>query len=142
MLTHGFRARADVMATKLGIILSFFFFFFLSFFFFPSTYFSPRRGLPRKLKFGGSPNLTLTRRFSPKKNGEGTPPQKKLFQKIIFFSNSISSTQIVIPGWTAGGVRALWVSEHPLWRTRYCSSFFFFFFHARTFLPEGVCLGS
>ena len=25
--------------------------------------------------------------------------------------------QIVIPGWTAGGVCALWVSEHPLWRT-------------------------
>ena len=37
---------ADVVAIKLGIILS-------SFSFFPSTYFSPRRGLPRKLKFGG-----------------------------------------------------------------------------------------
>ena len=36
-------ARADVVATKLGIIL----------FLFPSTYFSPRRGFPRKLKFGG-----------------------------------------------------------------------------------------
>ena len=47
---HVVHARADVVATKLGIILlssSFF----LSFF--PSTYFSPRRGLPRKLKFGG-----------------------------------------------------------------------------------------
>ena len=45
------QARADVVATKLGIILLLF----LSFFFFliPSTYFSPRRGLPRKLKFGG-----------------------------------------------------------------------------------------
>ena len=43
--THVVRGRANVVATKLGIILSFFFF--------PSTYFSPRRGLPRKLKFGG-----------------------------------------------------------------------------------------
>ena len=24
--------------------------------------------------------------------------------------------QIVIPGWTEGGMRALWVSEHPPWR--------------------------
>ena len=37
---HVVRVRADVVATKLGIILSFFFF-------------SPTRGLPRKLKFGG-----------------------------------------------------------------------------------------
>ena len=37
------RARADVVTAKL--ILSFSFFF-------PSTYFSPRRGFPRKLKFG------------------------------------------------------------------------------------------
>ena len=36
----------DVVAIKLGIILSFSFF--------PSTYFSPRRGLPRKLKYGGN----------------------------------------------------------------------------------------
>ena len=59
--------------------------------------------------------------------GQGTPPPQK--KKIIFsqfqfrlktkISISILSTQIVIPGWTAGGVRALWVSEHPLWRTRY-----------------------
>ena len=47
------------------------------------------------------------------------PPTKKIIFKIIFFSISISSTQIVIPWWTAGGVRALWVSEHHLWRTRY-----------------------
>ena len=105
MLTHGFRAGADVVATKLGIILLLSFFFFL-----PCTYFSPRRGLPRKLKFGGWPNLTLTRRFSPKKNGEGTPPQKKI-SKNYFFSISILTA--------AGGVRALWVSEHPLWRTQY-----------------------
>ena len=38
------RARADVVASKLGIILLLFL---------PSMYFSPRRGLPRKLKFGG-----------------------------------------------------------------------------------------
>ena len=38
---------------------------------------------------------------------------------LLFFSISISSTQIIIPGWTAVGVRALWVSEHPLRRTRY-----------------------
>ena len=44
------RAGAEVVATKLGIILSLFL---LSFFFFPSTYFSPRRGLPMKLKFKG-----------------------------------------------------------------------------------------
>ena len=83
------------VATKLGIVLSFFFFFFLSFFLsfhvlgiihlflFPRTYFSPRLDLPRKLKFGGSPNLTLTRRFAQKRWGKGPPP-KKLFQKIIF----------------------------------------------------------
>ena len=45
-------ALADVVATKLGIILLLSFFLLL-FSFFPSTIFSPRRGLPRKLKFGG-----------------------------------------------------------------------------------------
>ena len=72
------------------------------------------------------------------------PPHTKKFQNIIFsqfqfrlktkkndlknyfFSTSISSTQILILGWTAGGVHALWVSEHPLWRTRY-SCFLFLF---------------
>ena len=55
----------------------------------------------------------IGKKFSP-------PSQKKHpAPKNYFFSNSISSTQIVIPWWTAGGVRALWVSEHPLWRTRY-----------------------
>ena len=38
--TH-LRARADIVATKLGIFL-----------FLPSMYFSTRRGLPRKLNFG------------------------------------------------------------------------------------------
>ena len=61
MRTNGFRAGVEVVATKLGIILLFLLF--LSSFFFPCTYFSPRRGLPRKLKFGGWPYLTLTRRF-------------------------------------------------------------------------------
>ena len=41
--THVVRARADVVATKLGIILSSSFFL-LSFF--HATYFSPRRGVP------------------------------------------------------------------------------------------------
>ena len=36
------RALADLVATKLGILF---------FFFFPSTYFSPRRGLPMILNF-------------------------------------------------------------------------------------------
>ena len=40
-------ARADVVATKLGFILSSTFFLF----FFPSIYFSPRRGLPMILNF-------------------------------------------------------------------------------------------
>ena len=70
-------ALADVVATKLGIILLF-----LSFFL-PSTYFSPRRGLPMI--------------FACLSNG-GEPP---------------FTPQIVIPGWTTGGVRALWVSEQP-----------------------------
>ena len=48
--TNVVRALADILATKLGNIFFFFFFFF---FFVPSMYFSPRRGLPRKLKFGG-----------------------------------------------------------------------------------------
>ena len=61
MRTDVVLARADVVATKLGIILSFFFLYF-------HTPFTP---------------------------------------------------QILIPGWTAGGVRALWVSENPLWRIRY-----------------------
>ena len=67
--------------------------------------------------------MTLTRRFSQQKKwGKGPPPKKKsppkkLFQKIIFSQFQFR------PGWTAGGVRALWVSEHPLWRTGY-SSFF------------------
>ena len=34
-----------------------------------------------------------------------------------------SPPQIVIPGWTAVGVRALWVSEHLIWRTRYYSTY-------------------
>ena len=46
---HVVRARVDVVAAKLGIIILSS----SSFSFFPSTYFSPRRGLPRKLKFGG-----------------------------------------------------------------------------------------
>ena len=50
--TRVVHARADVVATKLGNLLSFFLL--ISFFFFPSTYFSSRRGLPRKLKFGGT----------------------------------------------------------------------------------------
>ena len=37
---------------------------------------------------------------------------KKLFQKIIF-----SQFRFCLK--TAVGVRALWVSEHPLWRTPY-----------------------
>ena len=83
-------ARVDVVATKLGIILSFSFS--SSFFLLPSTYFSPRRGLPRKLKFGGWPNLTLTSRFSQKKNGvRDPPPQKKIPNSTnYFFTNSIS----------------------------------------------------
>ena len=44
--THIVRARADVVATKLGIIHLFLFLL-------PSMYLSPRRGLPRKLKLGG-----------------------------------------------------------------------------------------
>ena len=40
-------------------------------------------------------------RFSPNKWG-GNPP---------------ITPQIVIPGWTAGGVHALWVSDHPPRRT-------------------------
>ena len=63
--------------------------------------------------------MTLTRRFAQKKNGLRDPPPQKIISKNYFFSNSISSTQIVISWWTAGGVRALWVSEYPLWRTRY-----------------------
>ena len=51
------------------------------------------------------------RRKKEKKWGKGPPP-KKIISKNYFFSFSI-------PGWTAGGVRALWVSEHPIWRTRY-----------------------
>ena len=47
--THVVHARADIVATKLGIILSSSFF--LLSFFFPSTYFSPRRGLPMSAKF-------------------------------------------------------------------------------------------
>ena len=42
--------RAHARFPSEGIILSSFSFFF---FLLPSTYFSPRRGLPRKLKFGG-----------------------------------------------------------------------------------------
>ena len=40
------RALVDVVATKLGIVLLSF-----SFFLLPSTYFSPRRGLPTILNF-------------------------------------------------------------------------------------------
>ena len=85
--------------------------------------------------------MTLTRRFTQKKWGKGPPPKIKSPPKIIsknyFFSNSISSTQIVIPCWTAGGVRALWVSEHPLWRTRY-----FYYFHSLLILPRVACAKS
>ena len=41
------------------------------------------------------------------------PEEMHLMTFFFSFSSSISSTQVVIPGWTAGGVRALWVSEHP-----------------------------
>ena len=56
--------------------------------------------------------------------GGGGPLPHFFSYFLFFFSSSISSTQIVIPWWTAGGGRALWVSEHPLWRTRYCFIFF------------------
>ena len=45
------------------------------------------------------------------------PPPKKTAIFFLFFFHNFN--QIVIPGWTAGGVCALWVSEHPLWQTRY-----------------------
>ena len=44
--------------------------------------------------------------FGQKKWVKGPPP-KKIISKNYFFSNSISSIQIVIPWWTAGGVCAL-----------------------------------
>ena len=57
--------------------------------------------------------MTLTRRFSQKKNGVRDPPtQKKKPPPKIISKNYFFSI-------LAGGVRALWVSEHPLWRTRY-----------------------
>ena len=64
------------------------------------------------------------------------PPFQKIpepnFVFFFFFSSSISSTQIVIPGMTAGGVRTLWVSEHPLWWTRY----FWIFLSAKCDIPN------
>ena len=47
--------------------------------------------------------------------------------------------QIIIPGWTAGGVRAQWVSEDPARRT-HIFLLLSFFFLPHTFLPEGICL--
>ena len=105
-VTHVVCARADIVAT--GIILSFSFFFF-----FPSTYFSSRRGLPRKLKFGGWPNLTLTRRFSQKKNGVRDPPPNRHIwadrRHMSLFWGMLKRN----------GVRALWESEDLLWRIWY-----------------------
>ena len=59
----------------------------------------------------------------PKKNSPGS--ENKI--QNIYFSKSILSKlekidftpQLVNPGWTAGGLNALWVSEHFLWQTRY-----------------------
>ena len=42
-----------------------------------------------------------------------------------FLSNQkIRFSQIIIPGWTAGGVLALWVCEHPPRRTHISYSFY------------------
>ena len=83
MRTHVVRAMADVVATKLGIILSSF-----------NLLFS-QKGFPYDFE-----SLQKKEKLA-NKNGGDFP----------------YSPQILISGWTAGGVHALWVSKEPPWRT-------------------------
>ena len=89
---------ADVVATKLDIILLF------SFSFFPSTYFSPRRGLPRIFEFLHAYLSNQKIEFSPKKIG-GTPLSSPK-------SSFMGGQQACEPlRWLlSGGVRSLWES--------------------------------
>ena len=109
MRTNIVCALADVVATKLGIVLLIFYSFFLSF----------QKGFAYDFEFLHAFLSNKKIRFSPKKQ-EWDPS---------------FTPQIFISGWTAGmgackatatlrvlkwnGVRALWESENPLWQTYY-----------------------
>ena len=84
------RALVDIVATKLGIILS------------SSSFqlFFSEKGFAYDFEFLHVFLSNKKIKFRPKKWGGGPP-----FTPLI-----------VIPGWTAGGVRGLWLSEDPSWR--------------------------
>ena len=123
-------ARADVVATKLGIICL------LSFFFFPSTYLSPRRDLPICLSGVECVHTNIVRALA-----DIVATKLGIILLSFFFLSSSFlpvtflperglpiTPKIFIPGWTVGGLRALWVSEHPLWRKRYLIYIYFAIF--------------
>ena len=66
-----------------------------------------------------------TKEFTrPGKKFKNISSQNQFYQnekKVVF------TPQIVIPGWTAGGDYALWVSEYPLCRTRYLANWLVMF---------------
>ena len=98
---HVVRARADVVATKLGINLL------LSFSFFLSVHLPAGRGLPTILNFSMPFLVPKKIRFSHKKRGG--PPLPPPYCHLWADSRHVKRN----------GVHALWESEDHLWRTRY-----------------------